>query len=212
MIRLPALLLALFVIASATAQIQPIPPFVGAVRDSVDSYTSTFIISDHLTILDGGLTVRSHNGSTLVHLISGSTLGGDRVVPRSPSWMLGITEGPVIWEFNTPALQIGAYWDTNSGANDATAQFFDVGGDLIGTQVVTIPSAANQWVWNGWESNVPIGRMVITGNGVLHGFLWNDDFEMTSVPEPASGLMLVLLMATGVGSRRHFLRFCQSPT
>src|SRR5262245_29543853 len=159
---------ALGLIASAAAQIQPIAPFVGAVRDNVDSYTSTFIISDHLTILGGDLTVRSHNGNTLVHLISGSTLGGDHVAPRSPAWMLGVTEGPMIWDFNTPALQIGAYWDTNSGANDATAQFFDATGDLIGTQVVTIPAATNQWIWNGWQSSVPIGRMVITGNGVLH--------------------------------------------
>jgi hypothetical protein len=201
MIRYFSLPVALGLIATAAAQIQPIAPFVGAVRDNVDSYTSTFIIDDHLTILGGGLTVRSHDGNTFVHLISGSTLGGDPVVPRSPSWMLGVTEGPMIWDFSTPVLRIGAYWDTNSGASDANIQFFDPAGTLIGSQVAIIPAAGNRWNWQGWESSVPIGRMVITGNGILDGFVWNDDFEMTPIPEPGTALVLTLLAAAAARSR-----------
>ena len=69
-------------------------------------------------------------------------------------------------------------------------------GSLIGELNATIPDAALTWTWNGWQSDTPIGSIVITGNdaGFLHGFIWYDDFQLTvaasAVPEPASWALL----------------------
>lgn len=193
-VRIAALLAvaALSAARPAAGDIVEIAPFVGQVRDNLSGYTQTFIIDDQITVLGGALTVRSHDGSTLVHLISGSTFGGDHVAPRSPAYMIGVTEGPAIWQFNTPARRIGAWWDTNSGADDAQAQFFDAAGALLGADVLTIPRSLQGWTWNGWESTgSPIARMVITGNGALDGFFWTDDLEFTPIPEPGAGMMLL---------------------
>jgi len=80
---------------------------------------------------------------------------------------------------------------------DAVVDFYTPSGSLIGELNATIPNAALTWTWNGWQSDTPIGSIVITGNdvGFLHGFIWYDDFQLTvassMVPEPASWSLLV---------------------
>jgi hypothetical protein len=63
----------------------------------------------------------------------------------------------------------------------------------VATLTATTPAPGNVWVWNGRESTVGIGRVEVTGNGTLQGFLWFDDMEMTTVPAPG-----VLALAGGV--------------
>jgi hypothetical protein len=106
-----------------------------------------------------------------------------------------------LWRSGGPLI-----FTNNSRFNDAVVDFYDPTGSLIGSLTATIPDTALTWTWNGWRSDTPIGRIVITGNdaGFLKGFIWYDDFPLTvapsTVPEPRSwawlttaGLLLVPL-------------------
>ncbi|GMU83245.1 MAG: hypothetical protein AMXMBFR47_31160 [Planctomycetota bacterium] len=179
--------------AAACGQVLPMDPFLGDVRDDYTGYTTNLpgLIDSAITVLDGHMTVRSHDGRTFVHLITSSNLGGDLVQPRSPSYMLGVTEGPMIWEFHRPARAIGAWWESNAGLSGAVATFFNESGDVIGEQAVNIPAQGQQWVWNGWSSSEGIARISFDGNGVLNGFIWTDDVEYIAIPEPAAGLLVL---------------------
>jgi hypothetical protein len=103
---------------------------------------------------------------------------------------LGIAD----WEFTQPVSQFGGYWENNSHADDATAEFFDVNQNLIDTQVVPVPVNGQHWVWNGWQFDTPVSRIRVTGNGLINGFIWYDNVELTvATPEPiATGTLLPL--------------------
>jgi hypothetical protein len=76
--------------------------------------------------------------------------------------------------------------------------FYDANGILLDKETALVPKAAQAWTWNGWESEVPIGKIVVTGNdaGFLNGFIWYDDMEVVAapVPEPSA-----VLLAAGAG-------------
>lgn len=182
----------------APAAVLPIRPFTGDRSDPLN-YPGTTIVS-HFDILGGTASLNSHDGNTLIHYLLGDTFGVDHVSPRTGGHILGFTEGPGIFLFDPPVRRFGAYFNNNSGADDATCDFFAANGDALGTLTATTPAAGNQWVWNGWESDRPIARLVVTGNGVIDGFLWFDDFEST-VPAPGAGA--VLLAGAGAMCRRR---------
>jgi hypothetical protein len=45
---------------------------------------------------------------------------------------------------------------------------------------LSVPKDKRGWTWNGWQSGVPIHRVVITGKDAefYHGFIWFDDIEV----------------------------------
>jgi hypothetical protein len=180
------------------AAVTPIGPFTGDHSDALD-YPGTTIVSQ-FSILDGTASLNSHDGNTLIHYLLGDTFGVDHVSPRTGEHILGFTEGPGVFLFDPPVRRFGAYFNNNSGADDATCDFFGAHGEALGTLIATTPAPGDQWVWNGWESDTPIARLVVTGNGVIDGFLWFDDFE-SSVPGPDA--LLVLLAGAGVMGRRR---------
>lgn len=52
------------------------------------------------------------------------------------------------------------------------------------------------WTWNGWQSDVPIGRIVVTGNGIVNGFLWYENVQIDfAVPGPGGGAVLLIFAA-----------------
>jgi hypothetical protein len=57
---------------------------------------------------------------------------------------------------------------------------------LIGSAAAKVPKNVRGWTWNGWQSDVPIRRLVVTGNDAafLHGFIWFDDVAVTTAPRP----------------------------
>ena len=116
----------------------------------------------------------------------------------APSRIVSQSRG--LWEFNTPALKFGGYFATNSGADDATVDFYDENEQFIGSMVATIPNDQT-WVWNGRESSTPIARMVVTGNGAGSAMIDYDDMELVVVPEP-SGLALMALAGLALRRRR----------
>jgi hypothetical protein len=92
--------------------------------------------------------------------------------------------GVAQWVFEEPMCCFGGWMENNSGADDATFEFYDAGGNLIEQTVATIPAAAQAWTWNGWQSDVPFSRIVVTGNGLINGFIWYEN--VAADPAPSS--------------------------
>lgn len=187
--------------ALASAAIVPVGPFVGDQREPLNIAGSS-IVSD-FTIFAGQAHLRSFDGvSTSIHYLFSDSLGGDAVNPRTGSHILGFTQGPGNFTFSPAVTRFGAYWNNNSGTNDATVRFYDNTNTLIDTQIATDPAPGTAWTWNGWESTgAAIARIEVTGNGVLNGFLWFDDLEKSSVPAPQSACLLAI--AAAISRRRR---------
>jgi hypothetical protein len=177
------------------AGIVSIEPFVGTNSENFDN-TGVDGATQSLKVLGGLATIKNLTSGGALKVERSSSLDGDLVLPRSDPWMVGQL-GIAEWTFSTPVADFGGYFENNSRFDDAVVDFYDKSGTLIDTLSATIPKDAQTWTWNGWHSDTPIGKIVITGNDAvfLHGFIWYDDFEanvaIASVPEPASWVPLV---------------------
>jgi hypothetical protein len=180
--------------ASRAGGIMPIGPFVGANSENFDN-TGVDGATQTLNVFGGLAAIVNLTAGGALKVERSSSLDGVLQVPRSDPWMVGQL-GIAEWDFARPISEFGGYFANNSRFNDAVVDFYDPSGSLIGTLTATIPDTALTWTWNGWQSDTPIGRIVITGNdaGFLNGFIWYDDFQLTvapaSVPEPASWALL----------------------
>lgn len=180
----PLLLLAL---TNATvAQIQEIGPFEGELFEGFESFGLTFVPA--LDVFEDAVTLSGTTGPPAVFVVGSSTVGGVTVLPHSGSALGGCGE-PADWIFHTPAGMFGGYFATNSGADDATADFFDPQDNLIASLTVNFPGQEKvAWVWNGWVSDIPIKRIRITGNGINNGFVDYDDMQLTLATGPPSAV------------------------
>lgn len=190
--------LSLCAAATAQAQLTPIGPFQGEFSENFNRFSTNQAVQ----VLDvftsrGVIRNLSPGGSVKVEL--SSSLGGDLVQPRS-GWMMGQL-GIARWQFNAPARRFGGYFENNSGADDATLHFYDASLSLIGSVVADIPAAGGEWVWNGWESSVPFTRIEVVGNGVINGFIWYEDMQLSRVPEPSTLALLCAGMLPAVRRR-----------
>jgi hypothetical protein len=172
---------------SAHASITPLAPFTGD-RSEPLNYPGTTIVAS-FPIFANTASLDSFNGqATAIHYLLSDTFIGDLVTPRTGGHILGFTSGPGIFVFDTPVRRFGAYFNNNSGMDDATCDFYGPDGTLLGSVTARTPAAGNQWVWNGWESTAPFSRIAVTGNGVIDGFLWFDDLEVSAVPTPSTAV------------------------
>jgi len=185
----------------AAADVVPIGTFSGEFHEPLNFSNTN--ISASQPIFGGRAHLNSAHSQTSIHLLLGDTFAGDTVTPRTGSYILGWTEGPGNFVFDTPVTRFGGYINNNSGANDAVVRFFDAAGLLMATLNATTPAPGNVWVWNGWESTVGIGRIEVTGNGTLQGFLWFDDMEMTTIPAPGTACAALAVVSLAAARRRR---------
>ena len=183
--RCPAFILGvvlLLIVSPAFGVITNIAPFTGSFQENFDQFpTDTAVRSLNLFGNRASITVEGTSNS--IKLEFSSQLGGDLVTPMSRLMMgqLGIAN----WVFNEPATRFGGYWESNSHADNATAQFFDAQGSLFDTRVVPIDDDLQQWQWNGWDfGDTPVSRIRVTGNGLISGFIWYENMELSVTPEP----------------------------
>jgi RNA polymerase sigma factor (sigma-70 family) len=172
-------------IASRPGPITQLGPFQGTASDGFDNLGSD-VTQQGISILGSTVTVSNLTRNGALKLVGASSLGGVLVTAHSsPSMLgqLGISE----WVFSTPVTKFGAYFANNSRFDDATVDFYDAGDNLIGSETAKVPKGLRGWTWNGWQSDAPIHRLVVTGKdaGFLHGFIWFDDVQVATVPRPA---------------------------
>ena len=167
---------------SAIADITAIGPFTGSASDTFNQYNEVMAVQT-LDVFGGLGTISNLAEDGAMKVEFSSNFGGDQVWPISGMMMgqLGIGQ----WDFNTPVTRFGGWWENNSGADDATLEFYDVNNVLIGEMIANVSVSAQQWQWNGWESDTPISRIVVTGNGIINGFLWYENMQIDVVPTPS---------------------------
>ena len=183
---------------AARADFIPIGPFQGTLSDDFNSYNQG--VRFEQSIMGGaGLVTVGTPGSLKMEFFS--SLGGRALSPHSPPLMFGQI-GISTWEFKDPLVRFGGYFGNNSRFNDAKVDFFDVNAALIVSVTATVPMAQTpqDWTWNGWQSDVPIKRIVVTGNDTvfLNGFIWFDDVQATPASAVAEPSSLVLLGWSGL--------------
>jgi RNA polymerase sigma factor (sigma-70 family) len=164
-------------------------PFQGGASEGFDA-AGAEVTRQGISILGGMATVSNLTDRGALKIVAGSSLGGVPVTARSPSYMLGQV-GISEWVFSTPLTKFGAWFANNSRFDDAKVDFYDVKDSLIGSARARVPKSFRGWSWNGWQSDVPIHRLVVTGNdaGFMHGFIWFDDVQVVTAPQLPAGTM-----------------------
>jgi RNA polymerase sigma factor (sigma-70 family) len=162
-------------------------PFRGAASEAFDALGAE-VTRQGISILGGMATVSNLTERGALKIVAGSTMGGVPVTARSPSGMLGQI-GISEWVFSKPLTKFGAWFANNSRFDDAKVDFYDANDRLIDSARARAPKSFRGWSWNGWQSRVPIHRVVITGNdtGFMHGFIWFDDVQVVTAPQPPAG-------------------------
>ncbi len=183
------------------ADIIAIGPFTGSASDTFDQYNTNMAVQV-LDVFDGLGTISNLTEDGAIKVEWSSNFNGDLVTPISGMMMgqLGIGQ----WDFNTPVTRFGGWWENNSGQDDATLEFYDVNNNLIGEMIADVEVNAQQWTWNGWEFDTPISRIVVTGNGIINGFIWYENMQVDFVPTPGA---IALFGVAGMYSRRKRRRF-----
>jgi hypothetical protein len=192
MTRIHALAVGLLVLTTFTtahADITPVAEFQGDLSDPLNF--GTIMAVQTLDVFGGAGTLSNLSEGGAIKVEFNSSLDGDLVTPRSGPTMAGQL-GIGRWDFDSPAVRFGGWFENNSGADDATLNFYDAGQNLLGSAIASIPVAGGSWVWNGWESDAPFTRVEVIGNGLINGFIWYDDMQLTFVPEPATAALLLI--------------------
>ena len=184
--------------STAQADIVAIDPFTGTANDTFDQYNNVMALQT-LEVFGELGTISNLTEDGAIKVEWSSSFNGDLVSPISGMMMgqLGIAQ----WDFNTPIIRFGGWWENNSGADDAIVEFFDIDQNLIGVMNAAVDVDAQQWQWNGWQSDTPISSIVVTGHGIINGFLWYENIQIDLVPTPGA-LALIGIAGVFVPRRR----------
>lgn len=192
--------LAFVAVSTTSAGVLTSGPFSGDYSDDFNRFTSVQA-EQVLPVFEQTATVSNLTTDGAIKIEISSTLGGDDVSART-GWMMGQL-GIARWDFPTPAVRFGGYFENNSGADDATLVFYDENLAVIDTLVASIPAAGGTWLWHGWQSDTPFARIDVTGNGLINGFIWYEDLQVTYVPEPAAGCLFGAALVGGLRRGRR---------
>jgi hypothetical protein len=165
------------------AAVTPVGPFTGHFTDTFNQYTNTNAVAQ-LDVFSGNGVIRRVGTEGSIKVEWSSQLGNDLVVPLS-----GMMIGQLCiadWVFDAPAIRFGGWWENNSGISDAQVEIFDAADNLLGAPVADVPVTAQQWTWNGWESDTAFSRVRVTGRGLINGFIWYENMQLTFAPEPGA--------------------------
>ena len=170
--------------SAASAQIVVTGPFTGQQSDSFETQTAGQFTTCILGRVFNNTADLCDPSGNAIHITSGWSFMCT-IFPNSGGRFTASAGGPAEYTFDQPATRIGGFFGTNSGTADATAEFFDIGNNLIGTQNVTAQTNCG-WTWNGWQvaGGPGIKRVKITGlNGFNGGgFIDMDDMEVDYGP------------------------------
>jgi hypothetical protein len=117
------------------ADIVAIDPFVGHSADTFDQY-SQIMAEQSLPVFDGlgALQNLSQDGAIKVEWASQFQGKWVRAISGMMTGQLGIAQ----WVFDVPVTRFGGMWENNSGADDATVEFFDGNGNPLGTVIADV--------------------------------------------------------------------------
>jgi hypothetical protein len=162
---------------SASAQVDPIDPFVGDISEGFESQCPCD--PPFYACVPGGI----FGGTADLCAQSAHLTGGwgfdCGLSPHGGGWLYGSTGSASTITFNGDlAGQFGGYFASNApGQTTATLDFYGVDGFIDSDQVSVLPGCA--WAWAGWEFGEGVEQIVITGDAFA-GFIMLDDMEFTA--------------------------------
>lgn len=177
------LYLVLLVLASgaATAQVTSVGPFVGAHREDFESLPIVTSSPCYPAfILDGTAELCAANQGNVIVAGTSNCLCG--VAPQQGSYQALVSQTSSAGTYATirfaaPALRFGGYFALNCSVPDATARFFDLGGNVIANLPLSIPANCT-WRWHGFSSTVPLSKVELRSNLASGGILMMDALEV----------------------------------
>ena len=153
-----------------------------------------------LAIFGGDVLLGDMTSQTVVIALNWSGPAGV-LFPFNGNLMGGTPTSTAYFEFSTAVTHFGGYFGTVSPDAGGTAVFYDENGDVIDSLAFTAGSA--DWAWLGWESDVGISRIELTGNlGPAFGFQY-DDLQLRYVPSPAGAGLLAGAAMSAARRRRN---------
>lgn len=182
--------------AAASADLTRIGAFDGDASEGFESMAETNLFAPG-PVFGGLATIEA----PIVNITGSWSLTGE-VLPHSGGSFAGGIGGPVRYEFLEPVSAFGGYFALASGVSDGVATFYDLGGVVLGSDTITAPDpgpgAIALWVWNGWQSDTPIGSVVLAANGPWGEHLMQDDMQARTtsrtIPAPASASLAAAAM------------------
>jgi hypothetical protein len=181
------LVLAVLVSSSiASAQLTSIPPFTGTQSESFEGITAvnTPCIPSRIFNNTGDLCTPGSNGC----IVSGGWGFMCQISAHNGSAFFGSSSTAGEVTFDQPVARFGGWFGTNSGTPDATFTFYDALGNVIASQLGSVPADC-AWHWLGWDvgAGTPIKR-VLCSSVFGGGFLDMDDLEYAgpSTPPPTA--------------------------
>jgi hypothetical protein len=93
--------------------------------------------------------------------------------PHEGIRQFGSMEGAATFRFTQPVRRFGAMIGSNAlergePSDRGRAEFYDAAGGLVGTGTLELDDHC-AWRWHGWESAVPVARIVIRGSSITGG-------------------------------------------
>lgn len=143
--------------AVPVSAVSPIKPFVGDVFEGFESIQSPGPHMGPMPIFSGASTFDDEfTDPWITFNLSGP---GGEIVPFNGNLMGLNPTGWTVFEFEEPVVRFGGYMGLVNENQGGSVSFFDAQGALIETLSFSLP--VGQWEWHGWESDVPMARIVI---------------------------------------------------
>ena len=191
--------------ATASAQIVAEPPFSGQYSDSFETQTSgQFTTCIQGRVFGNTADLCDSTGGTGMHITSGWGFICT-IMPNSGGKLFGSGGGPALYTFDQPASRFGGYFGTNCGQANATVEFYDSNGVLLGSQTANVPANCS-WTWNGWRavSGSGIKSIKIIGlNNFGGGYVHLDSMEVdygSPCPLPVTYCTQARVIGSGMNS------------
>jgi hypothetical protein len=179
------------------AQVTPIGEFVGDATETFENigppgtFSGAIFGGDALMqdVLAGNpvITFNLSDGVNNLFAYDGTFMG------LSPTGWTSFT-------FDTPVVKFGGFFAHLTSSNPTSSiSFFDETGGLIEAQTLSV--VYNEWNWFGWESDTPIGSIVINIAETPGATGVYDNLQITYVPAP--GALALLAVGACVSRRRR---------
>jgi len=193
-----AAITALGLASAAQAGLSPIGEFTGLRSESFEGMSYSWG-SGSLPVFSGLASVRERSGSSII--ITNRWSFQSVVNPKDGARFMGSPSGWVTYSFNTPIMNFGGFFTTNSSVADGRVEFF-LNGALLSTQPLTAPNTG-QWAWNGWSSDTGFDSVRVISNYSSGGFIMQDSMQATPVPGPSVIAACALPLLAGLRRRRR---------
>lgn len=185
----------------ASADITATGPFVGDANERFENIAPPGSVNGPVDLFGGAGTGNDPFANILMMAINlNSFLTGETIFAYNGNLMGGSVTGIVDFVFEEGATAFGGYFGTVDILEGGSVSFYDANDALIETQTFDLP--LNDWDWYGWSSTEAFSRVRIQGTPNPGLPIVFDDLQVTLVPAPTTGAILMLGCA-GMTRRRR---------